>query len=83
MLDLVAVSSLKIRAVGDRELSKSYPGWFCVMFHQVKFNEDTYVYELTYSVQMSEGAEPVLAKIELWQSVMLDGSPTWVPLGVL
>src|SRR5215216_3566862 len=67
----------KLRIAGDVEVSRRWPGWYCVMFHYGQFIEDDKRWLLVYSIQMSEQAEPNICHILIGKIKMADGSSVW------
>jgi hypothetical protein len=67
----------KLRIAGDVELSRRWPGWYCVLFHYGQFVECDNRWLLVYSVQMTEHAEPNVCRVLMGKVKMADGSWVW------
>ncbi len=73
----------KLRQVADRELTRLHPNWAAVRFVRSDYNEERYIWVLTYCVTYGHNSEGQLVRIEVYESCYADGSPAFLPAGVL
>lgn len=73
----------KLRQVGDRELSRLYPNWAVVRFVRSDYDEQRYIWVLTYAVTFGHNSEGQIVRIEVYESCYADGSLAYLPAGQL
>lgn len=73
----------KLRAAADRELSRLHPNWAAVRFVRADYDENRYLWVLIYVVTYGHNAEGQTVRIEVYESCYADGSPAFLPAGVL
>lgn len=73
----------KLRAVADRELTRQYPCWSIVRFIRADYDEERYIWELTYAVAFGHNTEAHIARIDVYETCFADGSPAFQVAGVL
>lgn len=73
----------KLRAAADRELSRLYPNWSVVRFVRADYDQERYMWVLIYLVMMGHNSRAQVVRVEVYESAHADGSPAFLPAGVL